>query len=668
MLKPAMRELRKLRKVLDEILLQRYLVDHEQYTLDSHLSDFFGKIGCFLDDLDEVLPGLQDQTEKQRIKGQADDIRNDFSGLRDYAERVRARKGTLNEKEHDLSRREDRLKNLMESAETESATDDADDESVAEDEGPEMDPLLLEYYDHKGNANIFQERLDLLEEDYGDATLRRDMLTDRGDPVDEPEDVFERRFQEEREKLLQQIDSESRIARGLYAACVKQGLLVDDGIGEPALDLAIPEDTDSAVQNAFLSEPPSGQASYTMTPTRASHVHGWLGGVDGSPTANDSLTASPVLVPRRVSYNGQARVDFDYDPPPDDVPRETLLGSPNGDLETRPLSTVDPESGLGVTVLTYPVESITDPELLRQGMSACCKVLSSGAVGDEAVLYSGHSGKPSMFFKVGRVFEMLWPDIVGDGATQVTSLEQSDQPATSRVISSKVRRFVIIRENRDYCSALPVATYGKQGVGKPGVVKSEHCVIYTGSQPPQISQQEIPSMEEGAMRTPALKLDPSDPTEKLDPMSRVDFGKVYTIAHAVMVKSLGSLGSRSIGTLKSHFKQVWALKIDTAATDNPSAERDHEYSEQSETGQASPRTPFDRPSAAAARQIKSARKRFQDLLKEDYTREGAYQLMTEQLLGKGYMKETALALMAQAGQREGGPLTSEGRETEAGIG
>jgi hypothetical protein len=56
----------------------------------------------------------------------------------------------------------------------------------------------------------------------------------------------------------------------------------------------------------------------------------------------------------------------------------------------------------------------------------------------------------------------------------------------------------VIRQTQGakYCSALPISTYGGQGVGKNGVVKSEHGIIYTGKDVPRLDPNELPRRNE----------------------------------------------------------------------------------------------------------------------------------------------------------------------------
>lgn len=104
----------------------------------------------------------------------------------------------------------------------------------------------------------------------------------------------------------------------------------------------------------------------------------------------------------------------------------------------------------------------------------------------------------------------------------------------------------------------PIVTYGHQGVSKKGVNKSEHAIIHTGKKIPAALPQELPERGERGLLPQPIRVDPDDPEQKLDPMSRVDFAKVYTIQHNVKVRSLGKVNRTSMQPLLYQFKTVWS--------------------------------------------------------------------------------------------------------------
>lgn len=240
----------------------------------------------------------------------------------------------------------------------------------------------------------------------------------------------------------------------------------------------------------------------------------------------------------------------------------------------RVVSAQNPQSQVRTIYGTGPAEKITDPDLLRGGVTAYRRLY--GTEGESEPLYSNFRLKSHDFFSVGRVFFVLWAEPAGESQTAITTQEPSDSTLQGRYkgerVFSKVRRFVVVRKGKDYCSALPIMTYSKQGVGKQGVNKSEHAIIYTGSQPPKPLSSELPqSAGEAPMRQQAVRVVPDDRESKLDPMSRIDFGKVHTVQHNIKVRPFGMVHQQSMQALVTQFGNVWLGAPASAASNTASA-------------------------------------------------------------------------------------------------
>jgi hypothetical protein len=59
--------------------------------------------------------------------------------------------------------------------------------------------------------------------------------------------------------------------------------------------------------------------------------------------------------------------------------------------------------------------------------------------------------------------------------------------------------------------------------------------------------------EETGMTKQAISVDPSGPDQKLDQMSRINFGKMYTVEHNVKVMSVGKISEGSRHLLVGYF-------------------------------------------------------------------------------------------------------------------
>lgn len=61
--------------------------------------------------------------------------------------------------------------------------------------------------------------------------------------------------------------------------------------------------------------------------------------------------------------------------------------------------------------------------------------------------------------------------------------------------------------------------------------------------------------KETGMTKDPISVDPSGPDQKLDQMSRINFGKMYTVEHNVKVMSVGNISEASKHLLVRYFEQ-----------------------------------------------------------------------------------------------------------------
>jgi hypothetical protein len=89
------------------------------------------------------------------------------------------------------------------------------------------------------------------------------------------------------------------------------------------------------------------------------------------------------------------------------------------------------------------------------------------------------------------------------------------------------------------------------------VKKSDFAVIYTSKIPPKILPGEHATRGEATMRNLSIRVDPDNRYYSLDPRSRLNFGKVYTVDYSVKVKSIGMVNRGSMRDLVYQFRNVW---------------------------------------------------------------------------------------------------------------
>ena len=258
----------------------------------------------------------------------------------------------------------------------------------------------------------------------------------------------------------------------------------------------------------------------------------------------------------------------------------------------RIVETADPNTNLRTIIQTAPVTAITDPALLQSGIYATSRLLPAEHDVTERLFKSFRlRDQPRKFFTVGKVFLVLWVEPAGESNTVVTGLEVGTTYGRfGERAFSKVRRFVVVREGDNYCSALPITSYGHRGVGKPGVNKSEHSIIHTSKTPQAPLAAELPTRGEDGMRDQAIRVDTDDPIDKLESLSRLDYGKVHTIQHNIKVKSFGKVNPKSMYALINQFGNVWRALPSAGPAPVPRAQEDDE-----------PAAPVHKSTAAARR-------------------------------------------------------------------
>ncbi|KAI8937916.1 hypothetical protein NX059_005599 [Plenodomus lindquistii] len=157
-------------------------------------------------------------------------------------------------------------------------------------------------------------------------------------------------------------------------------------------------------------------------------------------------------------------------------------------------------------------------------------------------------------FKRGFVFRVLWPELAGD------SLQNITVPSTchwkGEKIFCKIRWFVVVREGHYSSTCLSIQTYGGRGVPaqKP---KHHHAIMYTGPNAPSATPSELCVGEPG-LGAP-IRVTPTKRYGSMDPFSRVNFVKVYTVEHNVKVESFGYVDRDEEWKLITQFNSHWNL-------------------------------------------------------------------------------------------------------------
>ena len=94
----------------------------------------------------------------------------------------------------------------------------------------------------------------------------------------------------------------------------------------------------------------------------------------------------------------------------------------------------------------------------------------------------------------------------------------------------------------------PIHSYKKQGATKLNIRTQDHAVIYTDSYPGLLEGESLDKKP--------LRVIPESPELKLDPASRINFGKVYTVEHNIKVKRLGKIADECMHLLDMYWREA----------------------------------------------------------------------------------------------------------------
>ncbi|PLN80967.1 hypothetical protein BDW42DRAFT_169689 [Aspergillus taichungensis] len=155
---------------------------------------------------------------------------------------------------------------------------------------------------------------------------------------------------------------------------------------------------------------------------------------------------------------------------------------------------------------------------------------------------------PTDFFKPGRVFSTLWNESQGSTPSNRTAVSAGPvfYGRYREPIYSHIRRMVVYKTNGHCSWCFPIYTYNRQGVGKPDVIVQDHAIIHNQGAYPQLGPRE-PRMTKSP-----LEFEPFTPDQALDPMSRLNFGKIYTVEHNVKVRKVGRISHTSMATFRNY--------------------------------------------------------------------------------------------------------------------
>ncbi|KAF1941207.1 hypothetical protein EJ02DRAFT_455406 [Clathrospora elynae] len=183
------------------------------------------------------------------------------------------------------------------------------------------------------------------------------------------------------------------------------------------------------------------------------------------------------------------------------------------------------------------------------------------------------------FFEDGKVFSVLFTEAAGQTVTSYN--DAFSVVKFGEKVHTQVRRFIAVRQKREFCFAIPIFTYGSQGTKKSGVVANEHAIAYSYGHQPTL----LPG--ESSMTKEPICIVMHGDERPLITSSRIYFGIHHPIQYNVKVKELGYVLPSHLVNLKGYWnmENLTDTNQDAAVTaegsyESPSAQHGGAISQQ----------------------------------------------------------------------------------------
>jgi hypothetical protein len=183
--------------------------------------------------------------------------------------------------------------------------------------------------------------------------------------------------------------------------------------------------------------------------------------------------------------------------------------------------------------------------------------------------------KPKTFFREGRVIAVIMNETAGVNATRSIT-DYNSSSSINRVkyqdnyVYTNVRRFVVVRQRREFCYACPVFTYSGKATTKRGVRASEHGVIYSEGYQAQLLSGEV------GITKPSIAVRMAGDAPPLQTASRIYYGIIHPIQYNVKVKDLGQVPQDQVPYLIGN----WRSEDENDSSQDARVTRDAEVSEE----------------------------------------------------------------------------------------
>lgn len=133
----------------------------------------------------------------------------------------------------------------------------------------------------------------------------------------------------------------------------------------------------------------------------------------------------------------------------------------------------------------------------------------------------------------------MWSEPRGENGTLITSFDNNGL--------TKMRRFVVINTYQGHSICLSIVTYGGRGTTKNGCHPRDHAAIYSGDKPEFVRGEKKDKLKK------SIKCRMNSKDHKLDPISRLNYTKLYTVEHNVKIQFIGRVSTSSESWLRADY-------------------------------------------------------------------------------------------------------------------
>jgi hypothetical protein len=113
----------------------------------------------------------------------------------------------------------------------------------------------------------------------------------------------------------------------------------------------------------------------------------------------------------------------------------------------------------------------------------------------------------------------------------------------------KIARFAVVKPHPTFSVCLRINTYSGQGSTKPGMVTQDHAAVI------EVGGTFIPHPKGEPLDKDPIEIKVENPDVTIDPMSRMNMAKPYTVEHNVRILNIGRVVGASVGLLERYFAE-----------------------------------------------------------------------------------------------------------------